>query len=158
MANSFYTKNDRVVHELFRTIGERYDMKKLLKAASDSSLSVISEEELHQLLVEHQNQKMALCEGLKKLMVKDNGRLKKFAQFILAYNNHVQKTALATIQLLDGNQWSLWNTNAVEYSTHSEAYPLPGPMRQLIQHHHRSGSSSGSNTPPSPMDVDSKVN
>ena len=120
MAN---TKNDRVVHELFRSIGERYDMRKLLKAASDSSLSVISEEELHQLLVEHQDQKMALCEGLKKLMVKDDGRLKKFAQFILTYNDPVQKNALAT-----------------------------------IQQHHRSRSSSGSNTPPSPMDVDSKVN
>ena len=47
---------------------EQYDKKKLLKAASDSSLRVISEEESHQLLIEHQ-----------KLMVKDNGRLKKFA-------------------------------------------------------------------------------
>ena len=154
MANSFYTRNDRVVHELFRTI-ERYDMRKLLKAASDSSLSVISEEELQQLQDEHQNQKMALCEGLKKLMVKDNGRLKKFAQFILAYNEHVQKTALATIQLLDGNQWSLWNSqNAAPECSGSL---LSGPMRSLIQQRHRSRSSSGSNTPPSPMDVDSKV-
>ena len=158
MANSFYTKDDRVVHELFRSI-ERYDMKKLLKAASDSHLSVISVEEMRHLI--QQQNKMPICEGLKKLIMKDNGRLKRFAHFILAYNDHVQNTVLATIQLLDGNQGSCWNTTAPaeQCSTHSEAgSPLPGPFRALIQQHHRSRSSSGSNTPTSPMDVDSKVN
>ena len=147
--DSFYTKSDSVVHELFRTI-ERYDMKKLLKAASDWKPRVISDEEMHQL-IEHQN-RTKRCEHLKG-MIMGNGRLKEFINFILAYNGHVQKAALATLQLLGDSQSSVSNTNA-ECSTHSECYPLPGPIRDLIQQQHGSRSSSGSNTPPSPMEVD----
>lgn len=160
MANSFYTRDDRVLHELFRSI-ERYDMRKLLKAASDSDLSVLSGEEMYQLI--QQQNELPICDGLKKLIIKDSGRLKRFAQFILDYNSHVQNTVLATIQLLDGNQQGsrrIATAPAEQCSTRGEAGSLlPGPFRRaLIQHQHRSRSSSGSNTPTSPMDVDSKVN
>ena len=156
---------ESVRDELFRAI-ERYDVKKLLKASSASSLEVISEEELHKLL-KHKN-KQWIREEFKRLIL-ENGRLKSFAAFILDYNNHVQKAVFAVLQ------------NESRFSTDTKL-PLPAnacPTRNRLKgcpadpidlaesddkscinnycSQMSSWSSSNSRTPPSPMEIDTKV-
>lgn len=130
-------------------------MKMFLKAASESSPTVISDEELHQL-VKQQN-KTALCEGLKKLIIRDNARLKKFVRFVLSYSGHVSDAALATLQLLDGSstQWSL----PTKYGNRSGPSPSSvisqeGLIHDGQLHLDKPSSSSNSSTPQSPMDID----
>ena len=151
--------------ELFRAI-ERYDVKKLLKASSASSLEVISEEELHKLLKHKNNQ--WIREEFKRLIL-ENGRLKKFAGFILDYNNHVQNAALAVLQ---NESRSSTDTKlplpANACPTRNRWKGCPADPTDLVESDDKSGinnycsqtsswSSSNSRTPPSPMEVDTKV-
>ena len=153
-----FRRTDCVRDELFRAI-ERYDIKKLLKAGSNSSLGVISEEELHKLLKHKSKQWMR--EEFKRLIL-ENGRLKNFAAFILDYNSHVQKAALAALQ----NE-SRFNTGT-RLPLPANAYTrnkLKGPpdfaddkgSNNCSQEYSSATSSSNSRTPPSPMEVDTKV-
>ena len=144
-----FRRND-CVHELFRTI-ERYDIKKLLKAASNSSLGVIFEEELHQLL--KYKSKQLMREEFKRLIL-ENDRLKNFVAFIMDYNGHVQKAAFAALQCESRLQLS------PNIYTRSKGSCPPGPAAKSGNYSQESSSASSSNsrTPPSPMDVDNKVN
>ena len=151
--------------KLFRAI-ERYDIKKLLKASSASCLGVISKEELHRLL-KHKN-KQWVREEFKRLIL-ENGRLKNFAAFILDYNNHVQKAVFAVLQ----NE-SRFSTDtkltlpANAYPTRNRLKGCPADPADLAESDDKScinnycsqtscWSSSNSRTPPSPMEVDTKV-
>jgi hypothetical protein len=150
--------------ELFRAI-ERYDIKKLLKASSNSGLGVISEEELQELL--KQKNKQRIREEFKR-MILENGRLKNFAAFILGYNDPVQMAVLAVLQ----------NESSFNVDT---KLPLPANACLTLRNRDLKGctanpvdnveladdknncsqasswSSSNSRTPPSPMEVDTKV-
>ena len=154
--------------ELFRAI-ERYDIKKLLKASSSSSLGVISEEELHKLLTEHKS-KQWMREEFKRLLL-ENGRLKNFAAFILDYNSHVQKAALAALQ--NESRFNAYTSTNLQLPTNGNAYVTTNklkacpPANRYIaddkcigssqESSSAASSSSNSRTPPSPMEVDTKV-
>ena len=143
-----FRRND-CVQELFRTI-ERYDIKKLLKAASNSSLGVLFEEELHQLL--RHKSKQSMREEFRRLIL-ENDRLKNFVAFITDYNGHVQKAAFAVLQRETRLQLSAAKNKGCP------SYPVvpKGGINHTDGQELSSTSSSNSRTPPSPMEVDTNL-
>ena len=133
------------VKELFRAI-ERYDIRRLLESASASNLEVISKEEVSEI-VGHQSRQRVL-EDFKKLIL-EKDRLKNFVAFLLDYNGHVQKAALAVLYP-DSRTQLLANIDAGTVSSEGQPH---GVYKQSQE----SSSTSSSRSLQSPMDVDPKV-
>lgn len=116
----------------------RYDIRKFLVAASASRYGVISEEERTEIFSTGQtNQK--IYDDFQTLVV-EKGRIKNLAAFILEYNGRVQDAALEVLKQ---------STLIPAFLTCEDC-----PQNKSSQ---VTSSNSSSGTPPSPMDVDTKV-
>lgn len=131
--------HDRCERVLIAAIG-RYDIKKFLVAASASRFEVISEGERKEI-VGQAGSSEKMRESFEKLIV-EKDRLKNLASFILDYNGRVQKAALAVLSPVKRPAPKLANKGGYSSTEGEES---------------ASSSSSTSRTPPSPMDIDTKV-
>lgn len=122
---------------LLRAIG-RYDIRKLLVAASASRFGVLSEKERTEIFRDAQNNQK-IYDDFETLIV-ENGRMKNLASFILEYNRRVQDAAVEVLKPSTLIPTFIWSEGSPRKSSNQVSF-----------------SSSSSGTPPSPMEVDTKV-
>ena len=122
----------------------RYDISRLLVAASASRFEVISEEEKSEIIKNAQSDQRKMRKDFEALIL-EKDRLKHLASFILHFNRQVQDAALEVV-------------SPVKRRTQPPANKYEfGCSHDFSDSQESSFSSGNSKTPPSPMDVDTKV-
>lgn len=151
MANSEGLSTSEYHGELYQAI-DRYDIEKLIDAASVSDWRVISKEEKRE--VEKKSSKQRMCEHFIKLLV-ERGRVKQFAGFILQYNSLIQNAALALLAKVSSGAGTA--DSRKEASCSSTISP-PCSEKSYTFREERRKSSSSSTSCMSPMEIETKVN
>ena len=122
----------------------KYDVERLLSAASTPIHAVISEKEKKEIVERGQSSQKRLCESFISLVL-ENGRTQNFARFILEYNRPSQDAALGVLYPAGRTPPPPTSVISCSNACSSSDYSQDGQ------------DSSTSRTPPSPMDIDTKV-